>query len=106
MGKENMEEVIMKLIVASGEAKSAAFEAINAAKKGDEAKTQQLMDVAAERILEAHHRQTALIQAEAAGERTEVTLLMVHAQDHLMTAMLVLDLAREFIDLYKDRSAK
>ena len=26
---------------------------------------------------------------------------MVHAQDHLMTALVVIDLAQEFIDVYK-----
>ena len=26
---------------------------------------------------------------------------MVHAQDHLMTALVVIDLAQEFVDLYK-----
>ena len=26
---------------------------------------------------------------------------MAHAQDHLMTALVVIDLAQEFIDVYK-----
>ena len=50
---------------------------------------------------EAHHSQTELIQAEIRGEKAPLNLLMVHAQDHLMTALVVIDLAQEFIDVYK-----
>jgi PTS system cellobiose-specific IIA component len=42
-----------------------------------------------------------LIQEEAAGKQSEVTLLMVHAQDHLMNTMTIRDLAAEFVDLYE-----
>ena len=42
-----------------------------------------------------------MIQQEAMGERTEVTLLLVHAQDHIMNAMTVLDLVREMIMMYQ-----
>ena len=30
-----------------------------------------------------------------------ISLLMVHAQDHLMTSLLCIDLAQEFVDVYK-----
>jgi PTS system cellobiose-specific IIA component len=35
------------------------------------------------------------------GGQPVVTLLMVHAQDHLMTAITVKDLAAEFVELYE-----
>ena len=31
----------------------------------------------------------------------ELNLIMVHSQDHLTTAMIMIDQAREFINLYK-----
>ena len=95
-----IEEIIMKLIVESGEAKSAAFEAIQAAKEGNLTQAKERMEYAKEHLLNAHHQQTGLLQKEAGGEKTQVTLLMVHAQDHLMTAMTVRDLAAEIIELY------
>ncbi|STY42998.1 Lactose-specific phosphotransferase enzyme IIA component [Listeria grayi] len=52
-------------------------------------------------LLEAHHSQTALIQGEARGDRTEVSLLLVHAQDHLMNAITFKDLAKEIVELYR-----
>ena len=60
-----------------------------------------LLQNAKETVNEAHHAQTELIQAEIRGEKAPLNLLMVHAQDHLMTALVVIDLAQEFIDLYK-----
>ena len=47
--------------------------------------------------------QTQLLTKEANGERSEVSLLMVHAQDHLMNAMTVKDLATEIVDIYKNQ---
>ena len=43
----------------------------------------------------------AEIRKEAAGEKVETSLIMCHGQDHLMTAMVIIDLAAEFIDVYK-----
>ena len=42
-----------------------------------------------------------VIQNEAGGEKTDMTLLMVHAQDHLMNAMTVKDLAAELVEIYE-----
>ena len=52
-------------------------------------------------ILEAHEIQTEMIQNELNGKKVEVGLLMVHAQDHLMNAMTVMDLCKEMIDILK-----
>jgi PTS system cellobiose-specific IIA component len=42
-----------------------------------------------------------MIQEEAAENIKGVTILMAHAQDHLMNAITVIDMAKEFIDLYE-----
>lgn len=96
----SMEQLIITIIVQSGEAKSSALEAIQCAKNGDFDKAKELLAQANESLGAAHHVQTSLIQAEAGGSHTEVTLLMVHAQDHLMTAMTARDLSTEIVELY------
>lgn len=96
-----MIEQAMMLIVHSGNARSLAMESMAEAKVGNFAEAQKLMTECDEAGLEAHKIQTDLIQKEAQGESIELTLLMVHAQDHLMTSLVVKDLAKEFIDLYK-----
>ena len=52
-------------------------------------------------IVEAHHSQTDMLKKEAQGEKTEITLLTVHSQDHLMNAISYLGLTQELIDVYK-----
>ncbi|AUM65791.1 PTS lactose/cellobiose transporter subunit IIA [Brevibacillus laterosporus] len=93
-------DVAFHIILHGGNAKSFAMEAIAAAKRGEIEEARKLMDGATAELREAHHIQTSLIQEEAGGNKTEVTLLMIHAQDHLMNAITVKDLANEFIDLY------
>ena len=92
-------EVAMQLIMYGGEAKSCALEAMAAAKN-------QKFDEAAEKIsqaalLEAHHAQTDMLTREAQGEKNEINLFMVHGQDHLMTSIAFVDLAKEIIALYQ-----
>lgn len=93
--------IIMNLIVNAGSARSSSIEAIQYAKAGDLDKAEESMQAAKETVNEAHHAQTEMIQAEIRGEKTPLNLLMVHAQDHLMTSLLCLDMAQEFIDIYK-----
>lgn len=95
------QEIVLQIIISGGNAKSYAMEAIMKAKEGDIIEAKRLLIKSNEELGSAHKIQTELIQNEAAGRTTEVTLLMVHAQDHLMNAITVKDLAREFIDLYE-----
>lgn len=95
------EEIVMQIIVSAGNSRSLAMEAIVSAKKGDIKSSRDFLAKADEELLGAHKIQTKLIQEEASGNRTEVSLLMVHAQDHLMNAITIKDLAKEFIDLYE-----
>ncbi|WP_094243474.1 PTS lactose/cellobiose transporter subunit IIA [Tetragenococcus halophilus] len=98
--QENM-EAVMGLIMYGGNAKSDAMEAIAAAKKGDfELADQKLKDADAS-LSQAHESQTGMLTKEAQGEHMNVTLLAVHSQDHLMTAIAFKDLATEIIDLYR-----
>lgn len=96
-----MEEIIMGIIMQSGDARSSAMEAVQWAKKGDMEKAAELIAQANEKLIAAHGSQTKLIQAEIQGDKIEISLLMVHAQDHLMNAIAVRDMAKEFVDLYQ-----
>lgn len=101
-----MEEIIMNLIVHSGEVRSYSMEAIQCAKKGNIVEAQELIKKAEVELSKAHSVQTSLIQKEASGEKTEVSLLMVHAQDHLMTSMTLKTLAVEIIDIHAELHKK
>ncbi|MBF0442789.1 MAG: PTS lactose/cellobiose transporter subunit IIA, partial [Oligoflexales bacterium] len=62
------------------------------------------LDEVKKELAEAHKIQTYLIQREAKGEKHEINILLVHAQDHLMSAILSRDLAEEMIALYKSQA--
>jgi len=93
--------VVMGIIMNAGNAKGLAHEALEAAKKDDFEKADQFMTQSNQALSEAHHIQSDMLTKEAQGEHTEVNLYMVHAQDHLMTAITYQDLIKEFIALYK-----
>ncbi len=95
------EESVVSLLVEAGASKSLAFEALAAAKEGDFKKAHALLDDAKKAGLQAHEAQTAFLQEEARGEKTELSLLMVHAQDHLMDSILARELITEMIELYE-----
>ncbi|SDC31331.1 PTS system, cellobiose-specific IIA component [Pelagirhabdus alkalitolerans] len=89
----------MGIIMHGGNARSAAMKAMTEAKRGNMKQAQQLIEESNEALTNAHKIQTDLIQRETKGEGSDVSLLMVHAQDHLMNAMTVRDLALEVIHL-------
>lgn len=100
-GLMNIEQLTMKLIVESGTAKSKAMEAIASARTGNIQEAQRLHAESGKALTAAHKIQTDLIQEESDGAESSASMLLVHAQDHLMGAMLVHDFAQEFINLYE-----
>ncbi|MEW7311502.1 PTS N,N'-diacetylchitobiose transporter subunit IIA [Buttiauxella gaviniae] len=97
----DLEEVVMGLIVNSGQARSLAYTALKIAKTGDFEKAWELMDQSRLAVNEAHLVQTKLIEADQGEGKTKVSLVLVHAQDHLMTSMLARELVTELIELHE-----
>nr|WP_319487794.1 PTS lactose/cellobiose transporter subunit IIA [uncultured Caproiciproducens sp.] len=102
----DMETITMQLIVSSGDAKSKAMEAISCAKSGDFAEAKKHLEEAGDFLSAAHRFQTDIIQEEADGNIEKVSVLMAHAQDHLMNAITIIDMSREFVDLYEKINKK
>ncbi|HEC2152501.1 PTS lactose/cellobiose transporter subunit IIA [Staphylococcus delphini] len=100
MMEEKNLETVMQLIIHSGNAKSYAMEAIHVVKEGKKELAFEKLKEAEKTIVEAHRYQTEMLTKEASGEKTDVSLLVVHSQDHLMTAMNFIELAKEIVTLY------
>lgn len=94
-------QTIMGLIMNGGNAKGSAFEAIKAAKKGDFDEAEAKLKESDKFLSEAHNSQSGMLTKEANGDHVPVSLLMVHAQDHIMNAITFRDLAGEMVDMYK-----
>ena len=102
--QENGAEMVSFGIIANaGDARSYAFGALEAAKAGNFEEAEELLKKSNEAAVEAHHMQTELLVNEANGNKTPVDVLLVHAQDHLMTSMLAVELIKELITIYKNK---
>ena len=97
----NVDNVVMELIVKSGEAKSLALEAIAHARCGEYDQAEISLANSREAGRLAHKMQTALIAADNGAGKVPINLLMVHAQDHLMNSMLAQDMVEEMIRIYQ-----
>ncbi|MGY3766273.1 PTS lactose/cellobiose transporter subunit IIA [Vagococcus vulneris] len=100
MSQEQL-EAVMGLIINASNAKSDAMEAIQASKKGNFDEADIKIKTAESSIVEAHQGQTKLLTQEVNGEELIITLLTVHSQDHLMTSMMFMEVAKELVDVYK-----
>ncbi len=98
----DMESTVMELIINAGEARSYAMQALYAAKRGDWAEQLTESSAASKR---AHDVQTMLIGMDEGCGKVPVNLVLVHAQDHIMTAMLAREMIEEFIDIHRKLQA-
>ena len=96
------ELIALNFISNSGVARTKAFEALSKARKGEFNEAKSLLKEAEESSLLAHKAQTELLQAEANGEKLDYSIIMVHAQDHLMTSMLAKELIEEMVKMYEE----
>jgi len=102
---EDFEQTVMELLINAGEARSCAMSAIQAARSRKWEEVETMMEAARQASRRAHSIQTRLISLDEGIGKVPVTLILVHAQDHLMTAMLCQDLAEEFIQLHRELAA-
>jgi cellobiose PTS system EIIA component len=98
-----LEEISFHIILHAGNARSSAMEALQAAKKKQFDAAGEKMAEAAKEVHQAHHYQTQLLQKEASGDTQNPTILLIHAQDHLMNAITVKELAQEIIEIHQTK---
>ena len=96
-----LEEAVMEIIVNAGQSRSLCFEALHAARQGNFDEAKSLLHEADGYARQAHKMQTKLIEQDAGEGRQLMTLIMVHAQDHLMNSLLARELSEEIIHLYQ-----
>ena len=98
---DGLELISFQIISAVGTAKSMYVNAIQEAKDGNISKARALMEEGQEVFKQGHQAHAGLIQEEANGNQTSLNLLLVHAEDQLMTTETFKLVAEEFIDLYE-----
>ena len=96
-----LEEAVMEIIVNAGQSRSLCFEALHAARQGNIDEAKSLLREADGYARQAHKMQTKLIEQDAGEARQPMTLIMVHAQDHLMNSLLAREFSEELMHLYQ-----
>ena len=98
---KDIESIVFEIISNGGNAKGLIYEAISCSERGDFKEADALLEEADVYLTKAHKIQTELIQQEASGNHNEVTILFVHAQDHLMSAMELKTMEEKLIRINK-----
>ncbi|MBV7390100.1 MULTISPECIES: PTS cellobiose transporter subunit IIA [Enterococcus] len=106
MDNEKLQEIAFKIILSSGDARTLIHEAFKAMREKNFKMAHQYIDDVNEALIEAHKVQTSLLQKYAEGKKIELEIIMVHAQDHLMTTMTLKEVAIEMLYLYKEVAEK
>lgn len=106
MEQSKMEEFILTIISNVGTARSCYIEAIQKAKAGAFDESQKLMTEGRSCFAAGHDSHMELLMKSASGEENLLNLIMVHAEDQLMSAEAFEIIAEEFIDLYKNCNMK
>ena len=98
---EGLELTAFSIIASVGTARSCYIEVIRAAKEGQCDAVEELIAKGDEAFVEGHGAHAELLRKECAGEGTQITLLILHAEDQLMSAEAFKTIALEFIDTYR-----
>ncbi|MBQ1868231.1 MULTISPECIES: PTS lactose/cellobiose transporter subunit IIA [Selenomonas] len=98
---EGLELTAFQIISAVGTARSCYIEAIQEAKKSNYEAAEKLIAEGDEAFVEGHDAHAGLLQKEASGEGGNISLLILHAEDQLMSAEGFKTIALEFIEVYK-----
>lgn len=93
-----LETQIFEIITHAGTARADLYEALKAVRSGDDEKGKQIMKKASEEMTLAHNVQTKLITADM-NKKTDISLLLIHAQDQLMTTMSEQTLIEQMITM-------
>lgn len=95
------EMAIMNIIINAGDCKNHAYMALSNVNEGNYEEAEKEMELSSDAIAKAHDSQTMFLYKEANNEKIDISVLFVHAQDHLMTALTEKNLIEQIIELRK-----
>lgn len=98
---KGLELISFQIISAVGTARSMYIEAIDLAKEGKIEEARNRIAEGDKVFVEGHTAHAKLVQQEANGEHVPFQLLLMHAEDQLMSAEAFGILANQFVDLYE-----
>lgn len=103
---EELEMACFQIITYVGTARSCFVNAIQSAKAGNFAEAESLIKQGDEAFAEGHHVHADLIAKAASGELESAGMIVMHAEDQLMSAESFRIIAEEFIAVYQKFTEK
>ena len=103
--KQEISMIGFEIVAYAGDAQTDLIAALDAARTGNFEEAERLHKQASDELIGAQDTQTKLLSQEAGGGEMDVTFIMVHAQDTLMTTMMLEKQTRFMIDEYRRLAA-
>lgn len=91
----------MQMILHSGNARADAYEAIDLVKNKEFEQASALLENAKKELLESQKTHAELLREMASDENVPTNLLLVHAEDHVASSEIALDMAKELFTVYE-----
>ena len=98
---ETLQVIAFELILHSGNARTLIHEAYDLMEDNNFKRADTKLAEATDELVLAHRVQTSLLQDYAKGDEIIIAIIMVHAQDHLMTTMTLKEVAERMKVLYE-----
>ena len=99
---EGIELICFQIISSVGMARSSFIEAIQEARNYNFENAEAKIKEGEEFFVKGHQFHAELIQQEASGNHVAPNLLLIHAEDQMMSAETIKIFAEEFIHNYKE----
>lgn len=96
----NDKQQVMSIIIKTGDVKEKARNATQEARNNNEVAAKELLEQAEYELVKIHNIHTSLLGSDLYVEQANI--LVIHAEDHLTTATLMLDMAKEFVAVYQE----
>ncbi|NBI07052.1 PTS lactose/cellobiose transporter subunit IIA [Senegalia massiliensis] len=101
---EGMELLNFQIISNVGDAKSYLHQALKASREEKFSEAEELIKNAEDSLGKAHEIHMDILQKETQGDDFKITLLLMHAEDQMMTTELLRDVTQEMLLTHKKYS--
>lgn len=101
MKSAEIQTIAFTIILHAGNGRTLVHESFPLMRAGKYEEAEAKLKEANDALVEAHNAQTDLLHQYANGEDINMEIIMVHAQDHLMTSTTLREMAVEMLEMYK-----
>ncbi|MBZ2175382.1 PTS lactose/cellobiose transporter subunit IIA [Schnuerera sp. xch1] len=101
---EGMELLNFQIISNVGDGKSYLFQALKAAREEKFEDAEKYIELAEESLVKAHEIHMEILQKETQGKSIDISLLLMHAEDQMMTTELLRDMTNEMLFVHRKYS--